>query len=224
MNDVTVTASCDSRDVGETKMTVLWVEIKLKTAGTVSREHEKYGSIIKDAHKGKLGEIAYAYEQGGKKKYKMGFGFEIAGQVYPKDFKDKVDLFRDSEGVMIDLLNNNNWSVSSRFQSKIPGELPVNDKSLPQHLDESPDKIFDYDVPGLTPTLDTNTAAVQYDKDVVTNFREFASCNNVRCSDVLSFHVYISLKYTIKNGVLTVDSNSSAATLKNGHVGMPSGF
>jgi hypothetical protein len=214
VNDAIIVAtSTDSNSeiVGSIQMTVLWVIISLKSSGMISDDNSAKAFILADPESGiKLGKRWFFREEQEIFFTKIGYGYEFHGSVEPNDFQSDVVFQRDVAG---ESTTNNQPPVREKsFESLIPGELEVNDTSLTEFRDDTPPDIYDHDMPA---TWLYWSLPEYYYKTVKGNFRQFATYGDIRCSDIVDFHVELCLYIQFSD---LEEITEYDATLGAGHI------
>jgi hypothetical protein len=212
-NDVILTAKTNDTSsivVGSTNVTVLWVNITLNTAGNMSNQNDKMQQIYQRISTTKLGHniVTRRNVTNNQLVYFVGYVYEIHGKVSPNDFEDKIVFQRDADAVV---QQNNDISRLKKYESPTLGELPVSDQTDAGLQDQTPADIFDVDMPRIGVTIGGDALAKLF-----ANFNEFATYDNIRCTDVESFNVSVYVK--IANNKI----DASSSTLATGHTELPS--
>ena len=104
-------------------MTVLWVTVSIKTIGDLSDENS-----IKTTLKRVCGKYDIVQTYKGESRYRVGYGYEVKGLVFPSDFpeNEKVQFVRDGEGITSNYIANETRELK-RYGSAVIGELPTSD-------------------------------------------------------------------------------------------------
>jgi hypothetical protein len=200
--------------VGQTTSTVLWV--------TLSWRHEATEDVSNDNSARMMYAFFYnQYSMGlchGLTDGRIGWGFEVKGDVKPADFANSVILGRDVQLRWYMDHNNGSTPVNGAvfedgrgyWDTNFSGALPGNDVSGRDMRDDTPRCIYDLDAPGLyAGGLNRPQNTIQRFRG---NFRQYsyydydgvpATTNDmVRCSD--NFEFWFRMSYR-QNGAGVAD-------------------
>jgi hypothetical protein len=204
MNDVVITEvnrDKQPNQLAKAEVTVLWVDISRKEAGTISDENEAKIKLVDFSNSlnitrgnfDKLGKQLLVNENPPNPNEQFiiaGFAYEYKGVVKPTDFNDKIIFQRDCEAEQVNV--GAGATRLKNYASVVIGGLPANDTTVTTEFrDDKPPLIFDYDMPKTM----TRIRYPGSDSHVISkaNFRQFVTYDGIRCSDVDIFHVVVDL-------------------------------
>jgi hypothetical protein len=215
MNDAEITATCDGQVVyTKNSLTVLWVNITLNSQGMISNDNSVkpyFESCYADnvAFKSNLGKRTMDFGDGKR----IGYAFEVAGEVLPVNFNSNVLIKRDVEDILkitpiVNGVLQNSQSITKQDSTfSTPDE--ANDISFSGLLDPIAPKIYDVDHPSILIDVLHSLKNKQFER--VFNAKQFSTHGGIRCSSIKNFSVKFKI---VSNGVNFTTEN---ITLVEGH-------